>query len=139
MCIRDRIRAVCKTSFDSVWICGSYRMPSSTCLIKNVAGKLPLSLNRSSPKTTGLEYSTIEGCMQQIIWFCLNLRRLSFVIENTLLKHKTLEVNYPFPLTDTSPKTIGLENSIIQDCMRNIIWFWLNLSFIIEKITNVKT
>ena len=34
---------------------------------KNVAGKLPLSLNRSSPKTIGLENSTIQGCVQNII------------------------------------------------------------------------
>ena len=30
-------------------------------------GKLPLSLNRSSPKTIGLENSTIQGSMQNII------------------------------------------------------------------------
>ena len=35
--------------------------------------KLPLSLNRSSPKTIGREYSTNQGCMQKIIWFCLNI------------------------------------------------------------------
>ena len=27
------------------------------------------------------EYSTNQGCMQKIIWFCLNLRQLSFAIE----------------------------------------------------------
>ena len=34
---------------------------------ENVAGKLPLSLNRSSPKTIGLENSIIQGCMQNRI------------------------------------------------------------------------
>ena len=43
-------------------------------------------LNRSSPKTIGREYSTNQVCMQKIIWFCLNLRLLSFAIENTLVK-----------------------------------------------------
>ena len=33
----------------------------------SVAGKLPLSLNRSSPKTIDLENSIIQGCMQNII------------------------------------------------------------------------
>ena len=47
---------------------------------KSVAGKLPLPLNRSSPKTIGLEYSTNQACMLKIIWFCLNLRLLSFAI-----------------------------------------------------------
>ena len=42
--------------------------------------------------------------MQKRIWLCLNLRLLSFAIENTLLKHKTLPVNYPFPLTDLHRK-----------------------------------
>ena len=35
--------------------------------------------------------------MQKIIWFCLNLRLLSFAIKNTLDK-KTLQVNYPFQM-----------------------------------------
>ena len=34
----------------------------------NVAGKLPLLLNRSSPKTTRLESSTIQARMQKSIW-----------------------------------------------------------------------
>ena len=88
-----------------IWFCLNLRVLSfaiKNTLVKiiNVAGKLPLSLYRYSPKTIGLEYSTNQGCMQKIIWFCLNLRLLSFAIENTLLKHKTLLVNYPFPLTD---------------------------------------
>ena len=33
-----------------------------------------------------IHISTIQGCMQNIIWFCLNLRLLSFAIENTLDK-----------------------------------------------------
>ena len=49
----------------------------------------PYSLNRSSSKPTSLENSTIQGCMQNIIWFSLNLRLLSFAIKNTLVK-KTL-------------------------------------------------
>ena len=57
-----------------------------------------LPLNRSSPKSKVLETSTNQGCMQNIIWFCLNLRLLSFAIENILVK-KTLQVNYPFPLS----------------------------------------
>ena len=32
-------------------------------------------------KRQGREYSTNQGCMQKIIWFCLNLRQLSFAIE----------------------------------------------------------
>ena len=28
----------------------------------------------------------IQGCMQKIVWFCLNSRLLSFAIENTLVK-----------------------------------------------------
>ena len=47
---------------------------------KKVEGKLPLSLNRSSPKTIGREYSTNQSCMQKRIWLCLNLRLLSFAI-----------------------------------------------------------
>ena len=49
-------------------------------------------------KRQGIEYSTIQGFMQKSIWFCMNLQLLSFTIENTLVK-KTLQVNYPFPLT----------------------------------------
>ena len=37
-----------------------------SCLLYT-SGKLPLPLNRSSPKTIGLEYSTNKGCMQKII------------------------------------------------------------------------
>ena len=33
-----------------------------------------------------------------------DLLLLSFAIENTLLKHKTLQVNYPFTLTDLQQK-----------------------------------
>ena len=46
--------------------------------------------------------------MQNIIWFCLNLRQLSFAIENMEVKNtpdkKTLQANYPFPLTDLYQK-----------------------------------
>ena len=39
--------------------------------------------------------------MQKIIWFCLNLRLLSFAKKKIpLIKKKPLLVNYPFPLTD---------------------------------------
>ena len=40
-----------------------------------------------------------QDCMQKIIWFCLNLRWLSFDKKKiTLDKKKALQVNYPFPL-----------------------------------------
>ena len=68
---------------------------------KNVAGKLHLPLNRSSPKPIGLENSIIQGWMQKSSWFCLNLRQLSFAKQKIpFLKHKMLQVNYPFLLTD---------------------------------------
>ena len=54
--------------------------------LKEMSGKLPLSLNRSSPKTIGLYYSAKQGCMQKRIWFGLNLWLLSF----------TIEKNYPW-------------------------------------------
>ena len=36
----------------------------------------------------GLENSTIYGCMQIIVWFCLNLRLLSFAIEKNPETHR---------------------------------------------------
>ena len=61
-------------------------------------------------QTIGREYSTNQGCMQKIIWFCLYLRLLSFAIENTLDK-KNVAGKLPLSLNRSSPKTIGLENS----------------------------
>ena len=89
-----------------IWFCMNLRLLSIAIekitldLKKTVDGKLPLSVNRFSPKTISLENSIIQGCLQKNIWFCLNLRLLSFSTVNTRLKHKTLQVNYPFPLTE---------------------------------------
>ena len=70
----------------------------------------------------------------------------------TLLKHKMLQVNYPFTLTDlqqnqqtlsylqfnrSSPKSIGHESSTTQTRMYKIIWFCLNLhqlSFFMKNV-----
>ena len=49
-----------------------------------------------------VSYTHLDVYKRQI-WLCLNLRLLSFAIENTLDK-KTLQVNYPFPLTDLHQK-----------------------------------
>ena len=46
-----------------------------------------------------------QGCLQNIIWFCLNLQLLSFAKKKISLdKKKPLQVNYPFPSTDLHQK-----------------------------------
>ena len=59
MCIRDRYNTLLKTI--------------------NVAGKLPHSLNRSSPKTIGLEYSTNQGCMKTVSYTHLDVYKRQWV------------------------------------------------------------
>ena len=44
-------------------------------------------LNRSSPKTIRLENSINQGCIRNIIWFCLNLRLLSFA-KKKIYRHR---------------------------------------------------
>ena len=88
--------------FAAVIVCQKKKFP---LIKKTVAGKLPLSLNRSSPKTIGLEFSTNQGCMQNIIWFCLNLRLLSFAIgKNYSWLKKNVAGKLPFSLNRSSPK-----------------------------------
>ena len=119
MCIVDFNKPVSYTHLDVykrqiqgcmrniIWFCLNLRLLSFAkkkfpLIKKTVAGKLPLSLNRSSPKTIGREYSVNQGCMQKIIWFCLNLRQLSFAIEKNLQKPRQTDRHTH---TDTFRKT----------------------------------
>ena len=125
----------------SSWFCFNLRQLSFviekiTLDKKMLQVNYPLSLNRSSPKPTSLENSTIQGCKRNIIWFCLNLRLLSFAKKKIPLIKKTVAGKLPLSLNRSSPKPIGREYSTNQGCMQKIIWFCLNLrqlSFAIEK------
>ena len=109
-----QIRAVCKTSFDSVGICGCYRLLQKKITID----KKPLQVNYTFPLTDlhqkrqvlkTLQFRAVCKTLFDYVWICGCYRLPQ---EIPLLKHKTLQVNYPFPLTDLHQK-----QQVLRTCL----------------------